>query len=190
MVAWMFSTSRNGDVVIQTEQELAGLAISLGAAELGAISVSERALASCGVVPSKAELSRSRKAISSGLDPLGEYFCKLRSPAERRPVGATYTPHAIVSAMTSWASSRKPIRVVDPGAGSGRFIIAAGRSIPGAELVAVETDPLAALLCRAHLVAAGFAKRARVITRDYRRLELPAIGGPTVFLLSLIHISE
>jgi hypothetical protein len=119
-------------------------------------------------------------AIERGEDPLGDYFCALRSPETRRPSGATYTPPALVSAMTVWAAKRSPVRVVDPGSGSGRFIVAAGRAMPDAELIAVETDPLAALLCRAHLAVAGFADRARVIESDYRHLKLSEVQGRTV----------
>jgi hypothetical protein len=72
--------------------------------------------------------------------------------------------------------------VVDPGAGSGRFLVAAGRCFPEAELVASELDPVAAVLARGHLAAAGLADRAHVIVGDYRRLALPAIDGPTLYL--------
>lgn len=75
-------------------------------------------------------------------------------------MGATYTPRAIVSAMTAWPS-RKPARVVDPGAGSGRFIVSAGRAWPKAELVGVEIDPVAALLARAHVNTAGLGPERR-----------------------------
>ncbi|MBI4703625.1 MAG: class I SAM-dependent methyltransferase [Deltaproteobacteria bacterium] len=124
----------------------------------------------------------SRAAIARGDDPLGDAFCALRSPAERRPFGATYTPRAIVSAMIEWAAGRTPARVVDPGAGSGRFIVAAGRRFVAAQLIAVEVDPLAGLVLRAHLATAGLAGRASVVMGDYRELSLPAVAGPTLFL--------
>jgi SAM-dependent methyltransferase len=121
-------------------------------------------------------------AIRSGADPLGDALCALRSPAERRPLGATYTPRPIVHAMIRWAAERiEPARVVDPGCGSGRFLLAAGRAFPHAELVGVEIDPLAAALARANLAAAGLAPRARVVERDYRGLALEPIAGATLF---------
>lgn len=98
-------------------------------------------------------------------------------------MGATYTPPAIVAAMLGWADGRvRPARVVDPGAGSGRFVVAAGRHYPEAELVAVDVDPLASILARGHLAAAGLAGRARVVLGDYREIALPAAGGPTLFI--------
>jgi adenine-specific DNA-methyltransferase len=76
----------------------------------------------------------------------------------------------------------EPARVVDPGTGSARFLVAAGRAWPGAELHGVETDPLAALAGRATLAAAGLAGRARITLADYRALRLPPAAGPTLFL--------
>jgi methylase of polypeptide subunit release factors len=124
----------------------------------------------------------ARSAIAAGDDPLGEELCRLRSPAERRPLGATYTPRAVVEAMLDGTAPRGPRRVVDPGAGTGRFIVAAGRRFPEAELVASEVDPFAALLLRAHLTEAGLAPRARVVVGDYRRLALPPLAGPSLFV--------
>ena len=123
-----------------------------------------------------------RAAIAAGGDPLGDALCALRSPAERRPLGATYTPRPIVDAMIGWAAARlAPVRVVDPGCGSGRFLVAAGRAFPAAELVGVEIDPVAAELARASLAAAGLARRARIEEVDYRALALPPVAGPTLF---------
>ncbi|MGE5780485.1 MAG: hypothetical protein ACM30D_14435 [Hyphomicrobiales bacterium] len=58
-----------------------------------------------------------RGEILAGGDPLGDAFCRMRSPATRRATGATYTPRAIVSAMVRWAAAEhvQPTRVVDPG---------------------------------------------------------------------------
>ncbi len=98
-------------------------------------------------------------------------------------MGATYTPPAIVSAMLAWAATQlNPARIVDPGIGSGRFLAAAGRRFPDAQLIGVELDPLAALLARGHLAAAGLAPRSTVIVGDYREAPLPAIDGPTLYV--------
>lgn len=164
------------------ESELAGLALALGARDVGELSAAEVQLAARATRPSRAELAAARDAIARGGDPLGDAFCALRAPAERRPLGATYTPHVIVRAMTEWAASSEPARVVDPGAGSGRFIVAAGRRFPRAALLAAEIEPLAALLLRAHLAQANLAERASVVVGDYRELALPAVAGSTLFL--------
>jgi adenine-specific DNA-methyltransferase len=165
-----------------SEQELAGVASALGASRVGKPSDGERSLLAGARAASKALVARVSDAIARGEDPLGDAFCRLRSPAERRPSGATYTPDVIVRAMLGWAAQRTPVRVVDPGAGSGRFVVAAGRAFERAELVAVELDPLAALLCRAHLHAAGLGERARVVVGDYRALALGVVPGPTLFV--------
>ena len=127
-----------------------------------------------------------RESILTGADPLGEAFLHLRGPAERRESGAIYTPQPMVDSMVAWLSQEPGVgRVVDPGAGSGRFALAAGRAFSGASLVAVESDPLALLLLRANLTAAGLAERTEVVAGDYRCLRLSEAverGGPTAFI--------
>src|ERR1700720_1201087 len=83
-----------------------------------------------------------RKAIERGEERPGQAFSSLRSAAVRRAAGAIYTPAPIVHSMMSWlAAQGQPARIVDPGAGSGRFIMAAARKFPESQLVPVEQDP-------------------------------------------------
>ena len=121
-------------------------------------------------------------AILDGEDPLGEALTALRSAAERRRRGAIYTPPELVAAMSDWGARRTVTRVVDPGAGSGRFLTAAGRRLPDAELVAVDTDPLALTLCAANAAVLGLAARTRVVRGDFRRVKLRDHAGSTLFL--------
>lgn len=177
---------------VRSEDELAAVCAALGARTVGSLSASERALLADAVprrgTRAQAAIARlagtARAAIAAGRDPLGEAFTGLRPAARRRARGATYTPAGVVDAMIRWAKRRvaQPVRVVDPGAGSGRFAVAAGRAFAGAELVAVESDPLAALMTRAHLAAAGLSRRARVVAGDYRSLSLAPAAGPTLFI--------
>ncbi|MBI1208426.1 MAG: N-6 DNA methylase [Azospirillum sp.] len=134
--------------------------------------------------PDAAVLGRLSAAIAGGGDPLGDAFGRLRSPVQRRAAGATYTPAAIVAAMVAWAADQAPppARIVDPGAGSGRFVIQAARRFPKAALIAVELDPLAALMLRANLAVHGLAEHATVVVADYRGIDLPALTEPTLFL--------
>lgn len=124
--------------------------------------------------------------IRAGGDPLGAAFARLRSARDRRPLGATYTPSAIVDAMLGWAAretAAAPVaRIVDPGAGSGRFLLAAARRFPTAALIGVEIDPLAASLLRANLAATGLSDRATIIEADYRVAEIPPCDGRTLFI--------
>lgn len=163
--------------------DLVALACALGARDVAGWSLAEERLANDLPAPSAAMLVHTRAAIQAGEDPLGDAFSALFSAEERRPKGATYTPQAIVESMVAWAVTRiDPVRIVDPGAGSARFLVAAGRRFPNAHLVAIEIDPLAALLARAHLAAAGLADRAEVILGDFRRIDLLKVDGPTLFL--------
>ena len=132
-----------------------------------------------------AELDKLRAAIQDGDDPLGVDFISLRPADERRARGAIYTPRAIVDAMIEWAVSEPgapPDRIVDPGSGSGRFLLAAARAFPAAQLVAVEIDPLAVKLLRANAAIAGFADRLTVHAGDYRTVKLAPVAGRTLFV--------
>lgn len=130
------------------------------------------------------KLEGLRKAIRAGEDPLGDAFCSIRSARDRRRVGAVYTPQSIVKAILNWAVSTGsvPTRIVDPGSGSGRFILAAGAFFPDSDLVAVESDPLAALMLRANADVLGVKDRLHVLVSDFREVMLPAIEGATLFI--------
>src|SRR5262249_35982769 len=125
-----------------------------------------------------------RAQILAGHDLLGAEFRALRSAKERRQYGATYTPPPIIDAMVAWAHAEfsTPARVVDPGAGSGRVLIAAARNLRNAELIAVDVDPLAALMLRANAAVHGFAGQLAVHLTDYRALALPVIAGATLYI--------
>lgn len=169
---------------LNSEQELADVAWALvkGGA-LASLTVAESRIADAAREVSDNEVAELGSLIRQGGDPLGNAFVRIRSPRQRRPMGAVYTPHPIVDAMVGWISaSEHPVRVVDPGAGSGRFLLAAGRVFPNSELVAVELDPLAAMVCRANLTAAGFDHRAQLIVDDYRQADLGSCDGVTAFV--------
>jgi SAM-dependent methyltransferase len=124
-----------------------------------------------------------RASMLRGDDPLGEAFQSLRSPARRRGAGAVYTPANVVSSMVDWlAQECRPVRIVDPGAGSGRFLFAAAQRFPRAHLVASEYDPLAALMLRARAAVLGLSSRVEVVLGDYRDLELERSDGVTAFI--------
>lgn len=170
---------------IETVPSLVSLALALGAEDAGDLSAAERRLVdeAHGARTTAALVRGVRGMIGRGEDPLGDAYCTIRSPEERRPLGQTYTPRPIIEAMLRWASDHgDPVRVVDPGAGSGRYLVAAGERFPGAALHGADIDPLAALMLRANLAAAGLADRARVHVGDYRALSLPPVDGPTLFV--------
>jgi hypothetical protein len=148
------------------------------------LTLRERKLAALGKAANPDEVSVVRSAILAGDDPLGERLCEIRPAELRREMGATYTPSAIVDAMIGWAADEvaSPVRVVDPGAGSGRYLMAAASRFPRAVLIGVEIDPLAALILRANASVKGFASRLMILLEDYRAISLPKVGGPTLYI--------
>lgn len=162
---------------LTTESQLIAAAVALGAAEVSGLSAAERTLMKASAPVNTALVKALRKQIKSGDDPLGIAFSRIRNADQRRESGATYTPDGIVQAMMTWAAAQpKPDRVVDPGVGSARFLCAAGRQFRKAELVGMDIDPLATLMARANLAAAGFGARARIELVDYRVLASPYAG--------------
>lgn len=128
-------------------------------------------------------VSQLRSAIRSGRDPLGDAFTSIRTPEQRRPLGATYTPAPIVASMLAWARAEgTPTRVIDPGAGSGRFLMAAASEFPNADLIGIEVDPVAALTLRANLITLGHSSRARILVSDFCRAPVPPRKGATLFI--------
>jgi adenine-specific DNA-methyltransferase len=161
---------------------LVSAALHLGAESVAGWSDEERALVKRTPVVDE-HVEHLRERIAAGADPLGDAYCRIRSGEERRGLGQTYTPPAIVSSMLEWAATEvAPARVVDPGSGSGRFTVAAGRKFPKAQLVASDVDPIATLMTRGSIAAAGFAKRSTVVLRDYRQLDHEHGDGHTLFV--------
>jgi adenine-specific DNA-methyltransferase len=168
---------------MNSERSLIALAVKLGARSVAGWTPSEEDLATSPVSVSPADLAAVRREVRHGKDPLGDLFSSLRSAAERRPMGATYTPFELVDHMVDWAAMNvQPVRIVDPGVGSGRFLLRAAKRFPAAELIGIELDPLAAILARANLATAGLAARSRIILSDYRSARLPAAAGPTLYI--------
>lgn len=134
--------------------------------------------------PGERIAEEAREAILAGQDPLGAAFCSIRSSRTRRELGAVYTPREIVDSMIEWVAARcrDPARIVDPGSGSGRFLLSAGRKFQDAELIAIDVDPLAHLMLQANASVLGLSSRVRAIEGDYRELELPPVDGRSIFI--------
>ena len=168
---------------LSTESGIAAFALALGADTVGDLTPAEAKLVNSLPDVKASEVNALRNKIRDGGDPLGEAFCTIRSANVRRESGAIYTPYKIVEAMLGWAATiGAPDRIVDPGAGSGRFLIEAGRQFKRASLVAVETDPLAALLTRANIAAVGMFDRTSVLVKDFRSPEFEQIDGRTLYI--------
>ncbi|MGH3273859.1 MAG: Eco57I restriction-modification methylase domain-containing protein [Streptosporangiaceae bacterium] len=83
--------------------------------------------------------------------------------------------------MVDWTLDQRPDRIVDAGAGSGRFLAEVLRRQPATDGFAVDTDPVATLMTRA-MLAVLRASNVRVMHGDYTRMELPRIAGRTAFI--------
>jgi len=127
---------------LESEQKLAALAWAIvRRGSLTSLSMAESELVDMAGEAPASIISDIANAIEQGGDPLGDAFERLRSARQRRPMGAVYTPPGIVDAMVGWVSSKEqPARIIDPGSGSGRFALRAGRTFPDASLVAVEVE--------------------------------------------------
>jgi N-6 DNA Methylase len=167
---------------VMNERNLAGVALAL--ADEKSVTPVERALAlDSQRFFDQIFLRDVSNAIRAGEDPLGEIFQTVRPATDRRKQGAIYTPAAIVNGMVGWAAAIANFdRVLDPGAGSGRFLITAATKFLTAELVAIETDPLAALILRANITQAGLNDRAQILLQDYRLADVPPIEGRTLYI--------
>lgn len=125
----------------------------------------------------------AKSAIQSGTDPFGTAYCIVHLPEHRRTVGQTFTPIEAVLGMFQWVESQGEIaRIVDPGAGTGRYVLAGLRRNEKVVAVAAEIDPLVALLLRANACALGVQDRLTIHVGDYRTLELNNIEGITAFI--------
>ena len=78
--------------------------------------------------------------------------------------------------MVDLVLDQEPSRVIDGGAGSGRFLAEVLRRQPRTDAIAVDTDPVATLMTRA-MLAVKKASSIRVVNGDYTKLDLPKITG-------------
>lgn len=156
--------------------------VALGALSAGGpLSRRERQLVDSAPPPPDEEVDDLARQIRSGADPLGDALCAARSIDNRRRMGSFYTPLPIVRSMVTWAVQRGLGRFVDAGCGSGRFSAQATLHDPDLQIVAIDTDPVATLACRATLRVIG-AKRAQVVNGDYTTIRLEAVPLPTAFV--------
>jgi hypothetical protein len=170
---------------MESERELVEAALALGARDV--LGWSRAEMDYIQMVGAKRRpvtaVTDLKEEIRRGGDPLGDAYTTLLSPEERRPHGATYTPQSIIDAMIEWAvSDGAPGRVVDPGTGSARFLVAAGRRFRRVPLIGVEITRLGSILARGHLAAAGLADRSTIFTCSYHDFAAPPIDAKTLYV--------
>jgi SAM-dependent methyltransferase len=125
-----------------------------------------------------------RRSITDGSDPLGDEYCLLHTPEARRGEGITLTPRALVEAMIDDIVRRDLdiARIVDAGAGTGRFALNAARMFPNARVVAIEKSPTLTAILRHNIATFGLQNRVEVVQKDYRDIALPRIEGRTLYI--------
>ncbi len=106
-----------------------------------------------------------------------------RSIEERRNLGQFFTPQPIVDVMIEWVREQTPAQIVDAGCGTGRFAVAAARAMPDIPVLAIDSDPVATLVCRARVSELGLDK-ITVHCGDFLRepLPLPLPGSRTAYV--------
>ncbi len=115
-------------------------------------------------------------------DALGIAYSLANTPQERRQHGITLTPAWLVDCMLDLAASRGSFdTVVDCGAGTGRFAIAATLRFPNAKVIAVEAHPEMASMLRQRLRECALSQRVEVVEADFREVSL-ALHGRTLFI--------
>ena len=114
-------------------------------------------------------------------DPLGEAYCLAHDALERRASGITLTPEWLVACMLASADAQVYDTIVDCGAGTGRFAVAAALACPQAQVLAIELHPEMAALLRQRVAAAGLSKRIQVIEGDFRAVPVN-LQGRAVFI--------
>ena len=130
------------------------------------------------IVPPQADLF----AAISGEDQLGDRFCLDNDALARRASGITLTPQWLVDAMLArFGADQAFDTVVDCGAGTGRFAIAAAQRWPAAKVIAVERGVEMAALLRQRLAETGLSARVEVIVDDFREFVVPS-GGRTLYI--------
>ncbi len=122
-----------------------------------------------------------RDPILCGLDPLGESYSAIKGRQIRRREGIFYTPADLVNPMVNWVLSRTPARLVDAGCGTGRFSIDAAKKRADIKIVAVDTDPVATILCRSNLQVLGI-RNVEVRHAEFTALQLDEIDGRTAYV--------
>lgn len=83
--------------------------------------------------------------------------------------------------MLAWVSNQEPGEIVDCGAGSGRFALAAARLRTVESVIGVETDPLACLIMRANAAVLKI-RTLRVVQSDFTGLSFPAATRRRAFV--------
>jgi len=116
-------------------------------------------------------------------DVLGRFYEELVPQEERRKLGEFYTPKPIAEFMVAWAVRDESAEVLDPGAGSGTFLVEAVRRLramgveqPVERVVGVDVNPLAVLMATLNLLRVEPGSNPRVLLADFFDLSPLTLG--------------
>ena len=127
-------------------------------------------------VSSQAELFASSRH-DIGADGDAAAFLAETTVELRRSQGITFTPAWLIERMLDRAEALGSFdTIVDAGAGTGRFALAAARRFPRAHVLAIEPNEQLVAILRQRIQACGLGSRVSVIAQDYRAAELPLRG--------------
>lgn len=123
--------------------------------------------------------------IRRGDDPLGKHLYSVRNGAGNR------TSPGVADVMRWWiAGLCNPARFTILDSGTGQLLIPLAQALPQSSFVAIEHDPLAALVLRANLVAMKLHRRTRIVCGCEEMVRLPHGIGPVAYLGYSDHKSE
>lgn len=178
------SDSKNNIAVATTLPELIGAALlAAGGRKALGLDDSEAAVAKGCLALHGLDVEVLRARVAQGDDILGREYCRLKSAEERRAHGATFTPDAIVDSMLDWAQTHiDPAWIIDPGAGSARYALAAAQRFPNAKVVAVEIDPFLRILAKARISIMGLSGRVLVEGRSFLDCARPRGKGSVLYI--------
>lgn len=109
-------------------------------------------------------------------DTLGRIYEEIIPQEERRRLGEFYTPRPIAEFMVRWAISSPGSSMLDPGVGSGTFLIEAlyrletlgiARTQAVSQLYGIDINPLAVLMTTINILQRAPGSRPRVFMADF-----------------------
>ncbi len=104
-----------------------------------------------------------------------------RAPlARRKALGQFFTPEALRRELLDGLRLRRGARVLDPGCGTGEFLLSARRLWPDAELFGCEVDPELAAIAR-RLVPGAHVRACDALQEPFRPAFDAVIGNPPYF---------
>ena len=119
--------------------------------------------------------------------------------ADRKRLGAWYTPLSLVRPMVEWAVRSSSDNILDPAVGDGCFLYEAAQRLsslsrsPGfGRLYGIDVNPDATRVTRISLRDAGWCEQAhQIVCRDFFEIPCPKLdGGPWPFMDAVIGPSK